>query len=224
MLEPMTVRVEVWPVAADETGLWLVSGDDALRSAAVPADSEPHAEVEITLARSGLMDHVTLLHSTSWRVDGPAILLTYVAVVATDDFVRGIWPGARPITVDLADAVGKPPTHAASEPPTPRYIDTSTCSCTACGICGSFWIPTQRTRQRWVRYGGGISPPWSPRLPGCTTSSIRAWVRTGQIAAGQRERSGCRGYAARPTTKRLGLAHAFAVTAILRMAHASIGL
>ena len=25
MLEPMTVHVEVWPVAADEIGLWLLS-------------------------------------------------------------------------------------------------------------------------------------------------------------------------------------------------------
>lgn len=29
MLEPMTVLVEVWPIAADEIGLWLLSGDNA---------------------------------------------------------------------------------------------------------------------------------------------------------------------------------------------------
>jgi hypothetical protein len=31
VFEPMTVHVEVWPVAADEIGLWLVSGDDCWR-------------------------------------------------------------------------------------------------------------------------------------------------------------------------------------------------
>ena len=31
MMEPMTTRVEVWPVAADELGIWLISGDDAWR-------------------------------------------------------------------------------------------------------------------------------------------------------------------------------------------------
>lgn len=39
----MSVIAEVWPVVADEHGIWLVSGGDAWRSYAVSADSEPHS-------------------------------------------------------------------------------------------------------------------------------------------------------------------------------------
>ena len=29
MGEPMAARVEIWPLAADENGIWLLSGGDA---------------------------------------------------------------------------------------------------------------------------------------------------------------------------------------------------
>ena len=77
MLEPMTVHVEVWPIAADEIGLWLVSGDDCWRAGPVMADDEPHSEVEYAVSEHMLLDDVALLHSTSWRVDGPRVVLTY---------------------------------------------------------------------------------------------------------------------------------------------------
>lgn len=124
MNEPMTTRVEVWPVAADAAGIWLLSGDDAWRPALpIPADSEPHAEVELTLAQNGVTDGVVLIHSTSWRVDGPSVVLTYVAVIRPRDLVLDQWPNANPVSADLADAVGRPPTHGPTEVPTPRYID-----------------------------------------------------------------------------------------------------
>jgi hypothetical protein len=123
MLEPMTVRVEVWPVAADPAGLWLVSGDDAWRSTAVMADDEPHAQVEALLWEHGVRGDVELLHSTSWRTDGPAVVLTYVAPLRCDDFVRDRWPDARPVTLGLAASVGKPPEAAPADPPAPRYVD-----------------------------------------------------------------------------------------------------
>jgi hypothetical protein len=125
VLEPMTVWVEVWPVAADTAGLWLVSGDDAWRSGPVMADGEPHAEVCTLLATSEVeaIFAVELIHSTSWRVDGAAVILTYVVPLRGDGYVRDRWPGARPITLRLADAVGKPPPHDPTEPPEPRYID-----------------------------------------------------------------------------------------------------
>ena len=69
MMEPMTTRVEVWPVAADELGIWLISGDDAWRpDLPVMADNEPHFDVELELASHHAKDSTTLLHSTSWRV------------------------------------------------------------------------------------------------------------------------------------------------------------
>jgi hypothetical protein len=124
MAESMAVRVEVWPVAADEAGIWLVSGDDAWRDPLpVMADSEPHAEAELVLAQNRVLDDLLLLHSTSWRVDGPAIVLTYVAVISSFGIVRDRWSDARPIGTGLADAVGKPPASSPVDPPEPRYID-----------------------------------------------------------------------------------------------------
>lgn len=123
MLEPMTVRAEVWPVAADATGLWLLSGDDAWRSDAVMADASVHGEVELLLYREGIEHGAALLHSTSWRADGTSVVLTYMAVVSVRGLVRVRFPAALPITLDVARAVGKPPGHAANEVPEPRYID-----------------------------------------------------------------------------------------------------
>ena len=124
MLEPMTVTVEVWPVTADEAGLWLISGGDAWRYGPVVADSDVHYEVESLLADHDLgSDDTAALHSTSWRPDGPSVVLTYMAVITVSGFARVRWAPALPVTPALADAVGKPPTHAAAEAPVPRYVD-----------------------------------------------------------------------------------------------------
>lgn len=125
MFEPMTVVVEVWPVAADETALWLVSGSDALRTGhTIPADGDVHYEVEMLLWNLGVQQEDTaVLHSTSWRPDGTSVILTYMAVVESSDFVRARWPQAQPITLDVADAVGPPATHGATEPATPTFAD-----------------------------------------------------------------------------------------------------
>ncbi|WP_433346028.1 hypothetical protein [Micromonospora sp. CA-111912] len=124
MAENMAVWVEVWPVAADQVGLWLLSGGDAWRPGLpVPSDSEPHAEVELELAGRAAKDSASLLHSTSWRVDGPRVILTYIAVVEVTGLVRDQWPDALPIDLALAEAVGRPPTNAANDAPAPRYVD-----------------------------------------------------------------------------------------------------
>ena len=130
-MENMTVRVEVWPVAADRVprggGLWLASGDSAWQPALpVPADSDPHGEVELLLASHGLrtasMDPgspVRMLHSTSWRPSGTAIVLTYIAEIRCPGYVRDTYPAAKPISLDLAALIGKPETVRATEPPVP---------------------------------------------------------------------------------------------------------
>jgi hypothetical protein len=120
--ENMTVVVEVWPVAADEHGIWLVSGGDAWRSPAIPADSEPHFEVELLMASHDSWPP-RLLHSTSWRPDGPAIVLTYMAVLDAPGLVCSRWSAARPVSADLLPAVGNPIPHGPAEIPVPRYID-----------------------------------------------------------------------------------------------------
>ncbi|GAA5188211.1 hypothetical protein GCM10023322_38340 [Rugosimonospora acidiphila] len=87
------------------------------------ADSEPHAEAEPALAQNQALDDLLLLHSTSWRVDGPAVMVTYIAVISSFGLVRDRWPDARPVRIGLATAVGKPPVASPVEPPEPRYID-----------------------------------------------------------------------------------------------------
>jgi hypothetical protein len=87
------------------------------------ADNEPHSEVEYAISEHMLLDDVALLHSTSWRVDGPHVVLTYIALVRSPDLVRETWPSALPIDLDLAKAVGKPLSYKPSEAPTPRHID-----------------------------------------------------------------------------------------------------
>ncbi len=120
MAENMPVIGEGWVVAADRVGLWLVSGSDAWRTYPVPSDSGPHFELELELAAHGIdRGRVALMHSTSWRADGPCLIVTYMVVVSVDDLVRGTWRDARPITVEAADEVGRPRTHAPGEPPEP---------------------------------------------------------------------------------------------------------
>lgn len=121
-----TVRVEVWPIAVDEQGIWLVSGLDAWRPAEpVGADSDAHAEVELVMAAQGRVarDEVKLLHSTSWREEGPSTVLTYVAVLDCPGPVRGHWSDAAPCGPRLARFVGRPASHPATAPPVPRHSD-----------------------------------------------------------------------------------------------------
>lgn len=164
MGEPMTVVAEVWPVAADETGLWLLSGGDALRAGhVVPADGDVDHEIQMLLWRIGITPGDTMAkHSTSWRPDGTSIILTYVAAVECPDFARATWPEATPITLELAEAVGKPPTHAANEPPVPRVIDVL-----FHGL-GHFKylisVPPGRTLPRNGEMAAALKPPWPEHL------------------------------------------------------------
>lgn len=121
-LEHMGVAPEIWPVAADEHGPWLLSGGDAWRGDRIPADSEPHFEVEGVLWRHGVTEPA-LLHSTSWRPVGPRVVLTYMAVVDVAGLVRAEWPSALPISADLLDEVGNPWPHGPAEVAVPRDVD-----------------------------------------------------------------------------------------------------
>jgi hypothetical protein len=120
----MTVVVEVWPVAADQTGLWLLSPDGPWPSPPVLADSEPHVAAEIELIQHSVnLADVSAIHSTSWRAEHTSAVLTYLAVVDVHGLVLEDWPSARPISLDLAQHVGRPPTHGPLDPPAPRHID-----------------------------------------------------------------------------------------------------
>jgi hypothetical protein len=136
MPELMTVTVEVWPLVADETGIWLVSDGDAWRYGPVEADSDVHYEVELLLLHHDIdpddavfirlpaeTPRVEVIHSTSWRPDGPTIVLTYVAVVKAAGYVRERWPNAVSVSAALAAAVGSAPPHGAAQVPVPRVVD-----------------------------------------------------------------------------------------------------
>jgi hypothetical protein len=124
MLEKMGITDEVFPVAADDAGIWLASGSDALRWGPVMADGDVHYEAETLLRGFGVnLTDVAVIHSTSWRPDGPAIVLTYMAVVRVPGYVVETWPDAAPITAALPAAVGKAPPHGAAEVPVPRVVD-----------------------------------------------------------------------------------------------------
>jgi len=51
---PMIVVAEVWPVAADELGLWLLSGDGPRPSLPVMDDAEPFDYAEMELMQAGM--------------------------------------------------------------------------------------------------------------------------------------------------------------------------
>jgi hypothetical protein len=87
------------------------------------ADNEPHSDVEYLLGENEAQSDAVLLHSTSWRVDGPAIVLTYIAVIRCDGLVRDRWANAMPVSSSLTEVVGKPPTNSPIDPPAPRYVD-----------------------------------------------------------------------------------------------------
>lgn len=123
MLEQLHVHVEVWPVAADEVGLWLLSGADAWRSGPINQDLGPRDEVEHVLVQHAVDDRLRLIHSTSWRAEPGHVMLTYIAAVDLSGLARDEWPNAVPISPRLADSVGKPTPTSPTGEPVPRYVD-----------------------------------------------------------------------------------------------------
>jgi hypothetical protein len=121
--ELMGVRAEVWPVAASEEGLWLLSGVEGLLSGPVPVRMSVHDAVRSLLRSIGIEDeHLAILHGTSCRDDYGDAIQTHVAVIGCPD-VLAHWPAAEPISLEVLGQVGPPPPHGAAEVPDNRYID-----------------------------------------------------------------------------------------------------
>jgi hypothetical protein len=135
MCDHKTVGIEVWPCAADAEAIWL-AGRDAWRDGPLRADTTVHYEVQRVLFEHGIdpadalfvklpevIPPAEVLHSTSWRDAGPAVVLTYMAVVRVEGYVLGTWPDAAPVTAALTGSIGKPPPHRAAEVPEVRVSD-----------------------------------------------------------------------------------------------------
>lgn len=123
MLEQLHVHVEIWPVAADSVGLWLISGTEPWRSGPVPQDLGPRDEAQIVLDEHEVANSLHVIHSTSWRAERGHIMLTYIAAIKVSDLVREEWPAAVPVAPELAANVGKPAPTSPTGEPIPRYID-----------------------------------------------------------------------------------------------------
>jgi len=137
MGELMTVGVEVWPLAADDAGIWLLSGSGGpWRHGPVEAASDVHYEAELILLGRGIdpddavfiaqpagTPRVAVIHSTSWRPDGPSVVLSYMAVVRPGGYVRERWPAAVSVSAALPRATGPAPPHAPAAVPVPRVTD-----------------------------------------------------------------------------------------------------
>jgi hypothetical protein len=134
MMEWKTVGVEVFICAADRAAIWM-KGTDAVRYGPLPAANTVHFEVQRLLVEAGVDPDdeavfiklpdapvAGVVHSTSWRDAGPAVVLTYMAVVAVDGFVLGAWPDAVPVTPVLLAKTAKPLPHRPAGPPREVFV------------------------------------------------------------------------------------------------------
>jgi hypothetical protein len=155
--EPMTLRAEVWPLAADQAGIWLLTGDRLVMESPVTSDSDPWDEAKLLLAGIGVTDPGSLrfLHGTSCRPDHGKWVITHVAVVEAGDPVRADWPFALPLTSELMDYAGKPLPHGPTTAPLPRDWDVA---CHAAGHLAELRI--RNSVFRGLIYG----EPGTPRM------------------------------------------------------------
>ena len=121
MLEPMTVRPEVYLLTADAAAVWSLTRRPLLGDP-VPADSTIEHEIGLMLYRAGFGGARAALHQTSDRQDGPHLIATHAAVFPLQDtaerFALDLSPLAAPVGAELVEAYGPPATHAADTFPT----------------------------------------------------------------------------------------------------------
>jgi hypothetical protein len=122
--QPMTVRAEVWALAAGPDGIYLISGggQDAWRSRPLGADTDPHWAVQRILRKHGALGSARIIHSTSWRAQDDSVILTY-AVVIECPAIAEHWPAAQLVSLLLPEVCGPPLPHGAAAPPVPRMLD-----------------------------------------------------------------------------------------------------
>lgn len=132
-MEHMGFEVEVYPVAANDAGFRLLSGEHPWSTQdLVRADSRVHWEVLGRLAEHGLdgedATQVPVIHSTSWRPHEryPRLVIVYVVAVNAGPDVIDRWPESAAISHRLLERHGAPvdfDPHGAAEEPIPRAMD-----------------------------------------------------------------------------------------------------
>lgn len=113
----MHVIAECWPFAADQQGIWLLSREYPLQTEPLAAGANGFDDLELELIRNQMFADLKILHGTSTRPEGPAEVLTFIAVIDCDGPVRSRWPDALPMSTKAAEHVGKPRTHGAAQAP-----------------------------------------------------------------------------------------------------------
>jgi hypothetical protein len=125
-MEYMRTWVEVYPVAATEQGIWLLSGGSPwIDTDAVPADSTPWWAMERLLRDRGVrpsdrddsfaISQVTAVvnHQTSCRYTNVGQVDTFITVLADGELL----PGARPISLPAVELMGRPVPHRSTDLP-----------------------------------------------------------------------------------------------------------
>ena len=121
------VTAQVFPIAADRQGIWLLSGEWPWSTAAIAETITIHEAVQESLMQRGIpLADVPLLHQTSCMDVGPVEVNTYLAVVRCEGPVLRHFPQAEPASRTLAAELGPPPTHGSAEAPDPRVWDQFT--------------------------------------------------------------------------------------------------
>lgn len=118
------VTGELFPFAADEEGIWMVAGVWPWTTLPIHGTSDPVTECRWELADHVEFDALIGPHQSSSRPDGPVFVTTHFAILDVAGPVPRTWPQAKPVSLRMSRAVGKPPTHPANAAPVEiRMID-----------------------------------------------------------------------------------------------------
>lgn len=130
MTEYMRTTIEVFPVAATDQGVWLLSGSEPwVDDAGVASDSNPWWDFEALLRAHGIRPSpadlqaenlqvtAVLSHQTSNRWDRTGRVSgqvnTFMSVLPDDVLL----PGSRPVSLQAVQLMGRPLTHASTDLP-----------------------------------------------------------------------------------------------------------
>jgi hypothetical protein len=119
------VHVEVWPLAADESSIWRLGGEDPwLPEHPVVVGSTPRGVAELEVVSHRMGDRLALLCGTSWREGDGSTIQSYVAAISTGGRpVPDQWPEAVAITPAVALEAGPAKAGPAVGVPEPRRLD-----------------------------------------------------------------------------------------------------